>query len=289
MVRPTARATAASGLIPVERRALCTGAPGHQSGQPQHGREPAHRASGRDAEWFFLTGTIYARKGWYDEAQRTYIKACELDPGNAEYHNALNNLNMTGGYGGYRPMQEMSACDYCVQLAICNCCCNTCLNGCCAEAAADMNTREIARGGLLAGFAVVLLYIGSGLIPQAAPALCISAGVVSAVPLIRSFALRTSLTVYAAVSALSLMLVPRKSVAAAYIAVCGLYPIVKYLIESRVRPRRTHGAQAGICESCARRAGCARIKAGVFPQMEMPGFFRARGVLVRGEHRICRF
>ena len=66
-----------------------------------------------------------------------------------------------------------------------------------------MNTREIARGGLLAGFAVVLLYIG-GLIPQAAPALCISAGVVSAVPLIRSFALRTSLTVYAAVSALSL-------------------------------------------------------------------------------------
>lgn len=90
------------------------------------------RASGRDAEWFFLTGTIYARKGWYDEAQRAYIKACELDPGNAEYHNALNNLNMTGGYGGYRPMQEMSACDYCVQLAICNCCCNTCLNGCCA-------------------------------------------------------------------------------------------------------------------------------------------------------------
>ena len=90
------------------------------------------RASGRDAERFFLTGTIYARKGWYDEAQRAYIKACELDPGNAEYHNALNNLNMTGGYGGYRPMQEMSACDYCVQLAICNSCCNTCLNGCCA-------------------------------------------------------------------------------------------------------------------------------------------------------------
>ena len=116
-----------------------------------------------------------------------------------------------------------------------------------------MNTREIARGGLLAGFAVVLLYIG-GLIPQAAPALCISAGVVSAVPLIRSFALRTSLTVYAAVSALSLMLVPRKSVAAAYIAVCGLYPIVKYLIESRVRPG-------------------ARMAKGVFPQMEMPGFF----------------
>lgn len=135
-----------------------------------------------------------------------------------------------------------------------------------------MNTREIARGGLLAGFAVVLLYIG-GLIPQAAPALCISAGVVSAVPLIRSFALRTSLTVYAAVSALSLMLVPRKSVAAAYIAVCGLYPIVKYLIESRRPPRRTHGAQAWhmriLCSPCWVRS----YQRACSLQLEMPGFF----------------
>ena len=90
------------------------------------------QAAGRDAEWFFLTGTVYAHKGWYDEAQRSYVRACELDPTNAEYRTALNNLNMTGGYGGYRPMQEMSMCDYCIQLAICNCCCSSCLNGCCA-------------------------------------------------------------------------------------------------------------------------------------------------------------
>ena len=25
------------------------------------------RAAGRDAEWFYLTGTVYYRKGWYDE------------------------------------------------------------------------------------------------------------------------------------------------------------------------------------------------------------------------------
>ena len=90
------------------------------------------QAAGRDAEGFFLTGTVYAHKGWYDEAQRSYVRACELDPTNAEYRTALNNLNMTGGYGGYRPMQEMSMCDYCIQLAICNCCCSSCLNGCCA-------------------------------------------------------------------------------------------------------------------------------------------------------------
>ena len=88
--------------------------------------------SDHNAEWNFLKGAVCFKRGWLDEAKRYYQTACQMDPGNAEYHNALNNLNMTGGYGGYRPMQEMSACDYCVQLAICNCCCNTCLNGCCA-------------------------------------------------------------------------------------------------------------------------------------------------------------
>lgn len=134
-----------------------------------------------------------------------------------------------------------------------------------------MNTREIARGGLLAGFAVVLLYIG-GLIPQAAPALCISAGVASAVPLIRSYALRTSVTVYAAVSALSLMLVPRKSVAAAYVAVCGLYPIVKYLIETRVRPGARMALKLVYVNLVLALMG-ALVSKGIFPQMEIPGFF----------------
>ena len=141
-----------------------------------------------------------------------------------------------------------------------------------------MNTREIARGGLLAGFAVVLLYIG-GLIPQAAPALCISAGVVSAVPLIRSFALRTSLTVYAAAGALSLMLVPRKSVAAAYIAVCGLYPIVKYLIETRARPGARLALKLAYANLVLAVLG-ALVSKGVFPQLEMPGIFRLAGLWI---------
>ena len=87
------------------------------------------RASGRDAEWFFLTGTIYARKGWYDEAARAYTQACQMDPNNAEYQHALQNLHLSGGYGGYRPMQETSMCDCCVQTLICNCCLNMCCGG----------------------------------------------------------------------------------------------------------------------------------------------------------------
>lgn len=89
------------------------------------------RANGRDAEWFFLMGTVYYRKGWYDEAARAYTQACQMDPSNMEYRTALNNLNMSGGYGGYRPMQEASMCDFCVQLAVCNCCLNACCNAGC--------------------------------------------------------------------------------------------------------------------------------------------------------------
>ena len=89
------------------------------------------RANGRDAEWFYLMGTVYYRKGWYDEAARAYTQACQMDPSNMEYRTALNNLNMSGGYGGYRPMQESNMCDFCVQLAICNCCMNACCNAGC--------------------------------------------------------------------------------------------------------------------------------------------------------------
>ena len=89
------------------------------------------RSSARDAEWFYLMGTVYYRKGWYDEAMRAYTQACQMDPSNMEYRTALNNLNMSGGYGGYRPMQEANMCDMCMQLAICNCCLNMCCNAGC--------------------------------------------------------------------------------------------------------------------------------------------------------------
>lgn len=133
-----------------------------------------------------------------------------------------------------------------------------------------MKTREIARGGLLAGFAIVLLYIAA-LIPQAGPALCISAGIASALPLLHDRRLKSSVTVYAAVSVLSLMLVPRKSVAAAYILGSGLYPIVKFLIESRVRPGLRLMLKLFYVNLVLAVMG-ALVAEGMVPQMEMPGF-----------------
>ncbi len=89
------------------------------------------RYPNRDAEWHFLRGTVYFRKGWYDEARSSYMQACNMDPNNAEYRNALNMVNMGAGYGGYRPMSNMSMCDCCATMLCMNCCFNSCCGGGC--------------------------------------------------------------------------------------------------------------------------------------------------------------
>lgn len=91
--------------------------------------EMLQRCPQRDAEWYFLTGSVYYKKGWFDEASRAYQQACSMDPQNQEYRNALNMLNMGGGYGGYRPMDSANVCDCCMSLMCLNCCCNGC-GGC---------------------------------------------------------------------------------------------------------------------------------------------------------------
>ena len=58
--------------------------------------------SDHNAEWNFLKGVICYRRGWMDEARRYYETACQMEPGNLEYRQALN--FMAGGpRGAYRP------------------------------------------------------------------------------------------------------------------------------------------------------------------------------------------
>lgn len=101
------------------------------SGNLAMAEELLMRSPTRDAEWYFLMGTVYFRKGWYDEAQRCYTQACSMEPNNFEYRNALNNLNMGANYGGYRPMNSANACDCCAQLLCFSCLLNCCCGGGC--------------------------------------------------------------------------------------------------------------------------------------------------------------
>lgn len=58
--------------------------------------------SDHNAEWNFLRGVICYRRGWMDEAKRYYETACQMDPGNPEYRQALNFM-VGGPRSAYRP------------------------------------------------------------------------------------------------------------------------------------------------------------------------------------------
>ena len=58
--------------------------------------------SDHNAEWNFLRGAVCYRRGWMDEAKRYYETACQMDPGNAEYQQALDYMK-TGTETAYRP------------------------------------------------------------------------------------------------------------------------------------------------------------------------------------------
>ena len=55
-----------------------------------------------NAEWNFLKGAVCYRRGWMDEAKRYYETACQMDPGNAEYRQALDYMK-NGTETAYRP------------------------------------------------------------------------------------------------------------------------------------------------------------------------------------------
>lgn len=92
-------------------------------------------SAGRDAEWYFLKGTVLLSRGWMDDAYSNLQIACQRDPGNQEYRAALNQVEMqrNGNFGGYRTRPTggasgMSGCDVCSSLICADCCCE-CMGG----------------------------------------------------------------------------------------------------------------------------------------------------------------
>ncbi len=89
----------------------------------------------RDAEWYFLKGSILYKKGWLEEAYKNFSDACNMDPSNGEYAAALNKLknDRQGNFESPRinPLPlgcGCSACDVCTSLLCADCCCE-CMGG----------------------------------------------------------------------------------------------------------------------------------------------------------------
>ena len=68
--------------------------------------------SDHNAEWNFLRGAVCYRRGWMDEAKRYYQTACQMDPGNPEYRQALEFMEK-GTQSAYRPGGQQFGTDVC--------------------------------------------------------------------------------------------------------------------------------------------------------------------------------
>lgn len=89
----------------------------------------------RSAEWYFLMGMVFSRKGWNDQAYSYFQTACQMEPNNPEFVAAFNNINNrrsynTSGYNTYGG--GCSMCDICTGIMCADCCCE-CMGGnlCC--------------------------------------------------------------------------------------------------------------------------------------------------------------
>ncbi len=92
----------------------------------------------RDAEWFFLKGSVCYARGWLNEAYDNFTTASNLDPNNMEYKAALDQINRNrGGFMNGNPTPQYntnpnvsgcSACDVCNGLICADCCCE-CMGG----------------------------------------------------------------------------------------------------------------------------------------------------------------
>jgi molecular chaperone DnaJ len=86
-----------------------------------------NQTNNRTAQWYFLKGVIFQRKGWYAEALSHFQTAVNMEPGNAEYRGALNTMNQSNNmyrkssrqYGGL----EDDLCTICQCLICTDCCC----------------------------------------------------------------------------------------------------------------------------------------------------------------------
>ena len=84
----------------------------------------------RTAEWYYLSGVIRIRSGWYEQGISFLRTAVQMEPDNEEYRSALNNVqnrNTTYTTGtGSTSNSGCCGCDtctLCTSLSCCYCCC----------------------------------------------------------------------------------------------------------------------------------------------------------------------
>ena len=91
----------------------------------------------KNAEWYYLMGSVYWAKGWQLEARKFYAQACNMDPGNEEYKMAYDRTKTatqsSASSRGYRTTTSSrseldSVCDCMARMCVAEMCCE-CMGG----------------------------------------------------------------------------------------------------------------------------------------------------------------
>jgi len=93
----------------------------------------------RNAEWYYLKGLIFQRKGWYGEAYSHLQAAVNMDPNNFEYRQAFSQMQNNaytyrGAASGMGYNRSNDMCSMCQCMICSDCCCESMggdLIGCC--------------------------------------------------------------------------------------------------------------------------------------------------------------
>ncbi len=88
----------------------------------------------RSAEWYYLRGTLYLRRGWFAQGKQCLAQAVSMDPDNFEYRQAYEQVTQTtqqyrqASYGNQAGSPD--CCTVCSWLYCADCCCE-CSGGDC--------------------------------------------------------------------------------------------------------------------------------------------------------------
>lgn len=92
----------------------------------------------RDAQWYYLKGTVLQKRGWLEEAANNFAAASRMDPSNNTYKMAYNRV-INARSGGYRTQRRSTRRRRDDDCSACECCCDLlCADACCECMGGDL-------------------------------------------------------------------------------------------------------------------------------------------------------
>ena len=92
----------------------------------------------RDAQWYYLKGTVLQKRGWLEEAANNFAAASRMDPSNNTYKMAYNRV-INARSGGYRTQRRSTRRRRNNDCSACECCCDLiCADACCECMGGDL-------------------------------------------------------------------------------------------------------------------------------------------------------